>query len=95
MNHLEATMPAEDQLASEKPAINEPSRLRRNFLLGTTLSAASAAVAAVAVAVGEGKAKAKAAIEVAQNDAVDSGRKKIRGYHLSEHIAQYYDTTRI
>ena len=91
MNHLEDTMPAEDQLANEKPAINEPSRLRRNFLLGTTLSAASAAVAAVAVAAGG----AKAAIEVAQDDAADGGRKKIRGYHLSEHIAQYYDTTRI
>ena len=88
MNHLEDTMPAEDQLANEKPAINEPSRLRRNFLLGTTLSAASAAVAA-------GGAKAKAAIEVVQDDAADGGRKKIRGYHLSEHIAQYYDTTRI
>ena len=93
MNHLEDTMPAKDQLANENPAMNEPSRLRRNFLLGTTLSAASAAVAAVAVAAGG--AKAKAAIEVAQDDAVDSGRKKIRGYHLSEHIAQYYDTTRI
>ena len=91
MNHLEDTMPAKDQLANENPAMNEPSRLRRNFLLGTTLSAASAAVAAVAVAAGG----AKAAIEVAQDDAVDSGRKKVRGYHLSEHIAQYYDTTRI
>ena len=91
MNHLEDTMPAKDQLANENPAVNEPSRLRRNFLLGTTLSAASAAVAAVAVAAGG----AKAAVEVAQDDAADSGRKKIRGYHLSEHIAQYYDTTRI
>lgn len=91
MNHLEDTLPAEDQLANEKPAINEPSRLRRNFLLGTTLSAASAAVAAVAVAAGG----SKAAVEVVQDDAADGGRKKIRGYHLSEHIAQYYDTTRI
>jgi len=91
MNHLEDTLPAEDQLANEKPAINEPSRLRRNFLLGTTLSAASAAVAAVAVAAGG----SKASVEVVQDDAADGGRKKIRGYHLSEHIAQYYDTTRI
>lgn len=89
MNHLEDTMPAEDQLANEKPAINEPSRLRRNFLLGTTLSAASAAVAAVAAG------GSKAAVEVVQDYAADGGRKKIRGYHLSEHIAQYYDTTRI
>ena len=93
MNHLEDTMPAKGQLANENPAMNESSRLRRNFLLGTTLSAASAAVAAVAVAAGG--AKAKAAIEVVQDDAADGGRKKIRGYHLSEHIAQYYDTTRI
>jgi hypothetical protein len=60
---------------------------RRKFLLGATLGTA----AAVGVAVAGG---AKDAIEAAVPGA-SAADSKTKGYHLTAHIAQYYDTTRM
>lgn len=58
---------------------------RRNFLLGATLGSAGAVAAVVA---GGG---VQEVLEVSGATAV----KKPKGYHMTEHIQQYYDTTRI
>ncbi len=58
---------------------------RRNFLLGATLGSAGAVAAVVA---GGG---VQEVLEVSGTAAV----KKPKGYHMTEHIQQYYDTTRI
>lgn len=67
---------------------NKLSNLRRNFLLGATFGTAGAVAAVVTKGAGE-------AIQVATAVPVAGEVKKVKGYHLSEHIAQYYDTTRI
>jgi hypothetical protein len=60
---------------------------RRNFLLGATLGTAGAVAAAV---VGSNTADAPAEAVAALTD-----KKKPRGYHVTPHIEQYYDTTRM
>lgn len=91
MSNPKDAMPASNELTNSlanKSASENPTSLRRNFLLGTTLGAVGAVVAVVAGEVPE-------VMPVAALDAAASEPKKVRGYHLSEHIAQYYDTTRI
>jgi len=58
---------------------------RRAFLLGATLGSAGAVAAVVS------KSGVQQAIEVAGVVT----EKKHKGYHMTEHIQQYYDTTRI
>lgn len=58
---------------------------RRKFLLGATLGSAGAVAAVVA---GGG---VQEVLEVSGAAVV----KKPKGYHMTEHIQQYYDTTRI
>jgi hypothetical protein len=59
-------------------------RKRRNFLLGATVGSAGA----VAAVVSGGNVKQIA--ELAK-----SADAKQKGYHETDHIRQYYDTTRI
>jgi hypothetical protein len=59
---------------------------RRNFLLGATLSGAGAIAAVVA-----GGSKTG----IVETLAVASKPAKARGYHLTPHIAQYYETTKL
>lgn len=59
---------------------------RRNFLLGATLGTAGA----VAVAVTAGVRDVSEAVQPEENAA----KPKQKGYHMSAHIQQYYDTTR-
>ncbi len=61
---------------------------RRNFLLSATLGTAGAVAAAVA-------GGAKQALDVAAPVALAETAKKPRGYHVTAHVSQYYDTTRI
>lgn len=59
---------------------------RRNFLLGATLASAGAVAAVVAGGnVGES----------AESLAVGGKTAKPKGYHLTPHIAQYYETTKL
>lgn len=58
---------------------------RRSFLLGATLGGVGAAAAVIA----GGGAK-----EVV-NAVADVSPTKTKGYHVTPHIEQYYDTTRI
>jgi hypothetical protein len=57
---------------------------RRNFLLGATVGTVGAVAAAVAGTV-------KEAAPVSATATVDA---KSKGYHMTAHIQQYYDTTR-
>lgn len=59
---------------------------RRNFLLGATLAGAGA-VAAVVTGGNAG--------ESAETPAVEGKSAKPKGYHLTPHIAQYYETTKL
>jgi hypothetical protein len=59
---------------------------RRKFLLGATLGGAGA-VAAVVAGGGVG--------EIAETLAVENTPAKPKGYHLTPHIAQYYETTKL
>ena len=61
---------------------------RRKFLLGATLGTAGAVVAAVA-------GGAKQALDVAAPEALAETGNKPKGYHVTAHISQYYDTTRM
>lgn len=78
------SVPAQTHAQPQSPMVAN----RRNFLLGATVGAAGA----VAVAVTTG---AKNALDIAQPTPAVAEATKPRGYHMSEHIAQYYDTTRI
>lgn len=70
-----------------KPESKTPTpAARRNFLLGATLASAGAVAAVVA---GGGAA------EVADTLAVENTPAKAKGYHLTPHIAQYYETTKL
>lgn len=66
---------------------NGKSNTRRNFLLGATLGTAGVVAAAVA----------GGAVSDAPGEAVASAAdvKKPRGYHVTPHIEQYYETTRM
>jgi hypothetical protein len=68
-----------------KPAEQAPPN-RRRFLLGATLGSMGAVAAVVA------GGDVNALIEVAP---VASDGKKVKGYHETDHIRQYYETTRI
>ena len=68
-----------------KPA-DQAAGNRRKFLLGATLGSAGA-VAAVVTGVGT-----KGTLDVA---VVVPDKKKVKGYHETDHIRQYYETTRI
>ena len=72
---------------AEQPA-NLPTNLRRNFLLGATLGSAGAVAAVVTGGANE-------TLDIAVPGATVVAVQKVKGYHLSEHITQYYDTTRI
>ena len=69
----------------EQKPVEQATATRRNFLLGATLGSAGAVAAVVS---GSGVQKA---LEVACVPA----EKKIKGYHETDHIRQYYETTRI
>lgn len=71
------------------PPVSSPAHspvARRNFLLGATLAGASA-VAVVVTAGNPG--------ESAETPAVEGQTAKPKGYHLTPHIAQYYETTKL
>jgi hypothetical protein len=70
----------------EKKAADQAAGNRRKFLLGATLGSAGAVAAIVA---GGGAPKV---LEVAT---VAPQKKKVMGYHETDHIRQYYETTRI
>ena len=72
----------------ENTPVSATGNTRRNFLLGATLGTAGA----VAVAVAGG---AKQALDVAVPGALTEADKKPKGYHVTAHISQYYDTTRM
>ena len=61
---------------------------RRKFLLGATLGSVGAVAAAVS---GGGMKSAVDAAVVA----TEKTPKKVKGYHETDHIRQYYETTRI
>ena len=64
---------------------NKPQNSRRNFLVGATLGSAGAVAAVVT-----GSAE-----EVLAVAGVESKPAKPKGYHVTDHVQQYYDTTRI
>ena len=59
---------------------------RRNFLLGATLASAGAVAAVVA---------GGSVSETIDTQAVESKPTKPKGYHVTPHIAQYYETTKL
>ncbi len=63
---------------------------RRNFLLGATLGTAGAVAAAVSATVAPVVVVANGAATPAEKDA-----KKSKGYHVTAHIEQYYETARM
>ena len=69
---------------SLQPVPANPPSTRRNFLLGATIASAGA----VAAVVSGGKTSEIVA-------AVADKPVKTRGYHLTPHIAQYYETTKL
>ena len=71
----------------DKPA-NAAGNTRRNFLLGATLGTAGSVAAVVA-------GGAKQALDVAVPGATAESGNKPKGYHVTAHISQYYDTTRM
>ena len=64
----------------------QPPTARRKFLLGATL--ASAGVVATVVAGGS-------ATDIGAATGSETKAAKPKGYHLTPHIAQYYETTKI
>ncbi len=71
----------------EQKSPEQAAKQRRTFLLGATLGSAGA-VAAVLTGSGTGEALNVAA-------AVPKAKAKVKGYHETDHIRQYYETTRI
>lgn len=59
---------------------------RRNFLLGATLASAGAVAAVVA---------AGNATEATDVETVEKKPARPKGYHVTPHIAQYYETTKL
>ena len=59
---------------------------RRNFLLGATLASAGAVAAVVA---------GGSATEIVGTLGVESKPAKPKGYHVTPHISQYYETTKL
>ena len=68
-----------------KPKSKMPTT-RRNFLLGATLASAGAVAAVVT---------GSSVSESTEAQAVESKPIKPKGYHLTPHIAQYYETTKL
>lgn len=62
---------------------------RRGFLLGAGAAAGAAGAAAIAL----GKKPQAAAPEVAEPAAQEPARG--RGYHVTDHVRKYYDTTKV
>jgi len=73
-------------MKSEKKSAEHTTGTRRQFLLGATLGSAGA----VAAIVTGGGAK-----EVLQVAALAPEKKKVMGYHETDHIRRYYETTRL
>lgn len=73
-----------DDKATGKQAV-EPGNNRRKFLLGATLGSAGAVAAVVAGGNAAEVLTASAPATAAQP----------KGYHVTAHIEQYYETTRI
>ncbi|MEO8103233.1 MAG: hypothetical protein ABI790_11935 [Betaproteobacteria bacterium] len=69
----------------QKPA-DQATGNRRKFLLGATLGSAGAIAA---VATGGNVSQAIEAVAAAP------AKKAVKGYHETDHIRQYYETTRI
>ena len=67
-------------------AITTSPTARRNFLLGATLASAGAVAAVVA---------GGSATEVVGTLGVESKLAKPKGYHVTPHISQYYETTKL
>jgi len=63
------------------------SATRRNFLLGATVGTVGAVAAVVA-------GKQSAAPAVVASVAADPAA-KVKGYHVTDHIQKYYETTKI
>ena len=68
-----------------KPKSKMPTT-RRNFLLGATLASAGAVAAVVT---------GSSVSESTEVQAVESKPIKPKGYHLTPHIAKYYETTKL
>ena len=59
---------------------------RRNFLLGATIASAGAVAAVVA---------GGSAADLVSTPSVDGKPTKAKGYHVTPHITQYYETTKL
>ena len=70
----------------QMPAITTSPTARRNFLLGATLASAGAVAAVVA---------GGSATEVVGTLGVECKLAKPKGYHVTPHISQYYETTKL
>ena len=70
----------------QTPATTTIPTARRNFLLGATLASAGAVAAVVA---------GGSATEIVGTLGVESKPVKPKGYHVTPHISQYYETTKL
>ena len=70
----------------ENKSADQTTGTRRKFLLGATLGSAGAVAALVT------GGSAKGVLQVA---AVAPEKKKVMGYHETDHIRRYYETTRL
>ncbi len=73
----------------EQKTTEQAVKQRRTFLLGATLGSAGA-VAAVVTGTTGGIASDALSIATAPRQ-----KAKVKGYHETDHIRQYYETTRI
>ena len=64
----------------------QPPTARRKFLLGATLASAGAVATVVA---------GGSATDIVEATGSEAKVTKTKGYHLTPHIAQYYETTKI
>jgi len=64
----------------------QPQTARRKFLLGATLASAGAVAAVVA---------GGNATDIVEAATTETKTAKSKGYHMTPHIAQYYETTKI
>jgi hypothetical protein len=77
--------PENKPLLQTQQAAEQPANNRRKFLVGATLGSAGAVAAAVVGATATDVLESTKVAEV----------KKVKGYHETDHIRQYYETARM
>lgn len=77
-------MKPESNIPTSAPTISPTAR--RNFLLGATLASAGAVAAVVA---------GGNTTEIVSTLGVETKPVKPKGYHVTPHISQYYETTKL